>query len=98
MLTPKQSRLLQSLDPEILAMLDLVPVPSHEYKTNLAIQARVNAWIEEARNLPVVKRTLTKMMADRLPWEIIDPSALPVSVRTCRAWACMAGKTISSPF
>lgn len=98
MLTPKQSKLLASLDPEVLAILDLVPVPSHEFKTNQAIQARVEAWIEEARNLTYKPRSLTKMMSDRDPWEIIDPSGLPVSVRACHGWVCMAGKTISSPF
>src|SRR5688500_1680559 len=114
MLTPKHAKLLASLDPEILAILDLVPVPSLEYKTNQAIAARVNAWIEEARtaprkprqicqteepsNLPQVKRSQSGMMSDRLPWEIIDPSGLPVSLRPCRGWACMSGKSISSPF
>lgn len=98
MLTPKQTRLLQSLDPEILAILDLVPVPSHEFKTNQAIEARVNTWIEEARNLTYKPRSLSNVMSGRDPWEIIDPGALPVSDRPYRAWACMAGKTVSSPF
>jgi hypothetical protein len=98
MLTPKQSKLLQSLDPELLAILDLIPVPSHEFKTNQAIAARIDTWISEAQNLPVVKRSLTKMMSDRAPWDIIDPGAIPVSVQACHGWACMSGKSILSPF
>lgn len=98
MLTPKQTRLLTSLDPEVLAILDLIPVPSIEFKNNQAIQARVNAWIEEARNLTYKPRSLSRMMSDRDPWEIIDPSGLPVSDRPYRAWTCLAGKTVSSPF
>jgi len=97
-LTPKQLRLLQSLDPEVLAILDLTPVPSQEFKTNQAIAARVEQWIEEARNKPVVKRTISKGYQSTNPWVIVDLSGLPESDRPMRGWQCMAGKTIRAPF
>jgi len=59
-LTPKQLHLLASINPEILAILDLVPVPSLEYKTNQAIEARVNTWLDEASNATHKPRQITK--------------------------------------
>jgi hypothetical protein len=113
MLTPKQAKLLASIDPEILAILDLVPVPSLEYKTNQAIQARVNAWIEEAgntplkprqicqieeaSNLPQVKRSIKCAQTNRLPWTI-DPERSNEVLRPFKAWGCLSGKNILSPF
>lgn len=98
MLTPKQSHLLASLDPEVLAILDLTPVPSQEFKTNQAIAARVEGWIQTAALQPIRARQIAKPCQDIDPWSIVDLSGLPESDRPMRGWQCMAGKTIRAPF
>lgn len=98
MLTPKQSKLLASLDPEVLAILDLTPVPSQEFKTNQAIAARVEGWIRETELKPYRPRSVTSPYPTTNPWSIVDLSGLPESDRPMRGWQCMTGKTIRAPF
>lgn len=98
MLTPKQAKLLASLDPEALAILGLTPVPSQEFKTNQAIDARVEAWIAEAQNKPYKTRSIINPYQTTNPWEIVDYSAIPESERPMRGWSCTAGKTIRCIF
>jgi hypothetical protein len=59
MITPKQQLLLNKLlisNPELEA-LDLVVVPSPEYRWSTAVSNRVETILQEIRNKPVVKRS-----------------------------------------
>lgn len=57
MITPKQQRLLNSIDPEIIDQLGLSPIPSPEYKYSRSVSSRVEEIWQELKNKTVVKRS-----------------------------------------
>lgn len=98
-LTPGESRILQHPN-VILAtqLLDLTPVPSKSYKTNIAIADRVNQWVSGFAHTPKAAITTPRSTQRSSPWTIVDPGACVEAVHPFKGWPSLAGKTITCIF
>jgi hypothetical protein len=78
-LTPGEQDILQH--PNVLLavdLLDLVPVPSKTYKTNIAIAARVDTWLSDFITAPPRPASPPRTMVDIWLTPIVDPSSLKI--------------------
>jgi len=102
MLTPKQTRLLNHPNVQLLiTSLQCEPTLSAEFKYSKAVEARVSQILntmEKAVSLPVVKRSVSVEIEDTTPFKKIDLSACIEVEHTFKSWKSMAGKTIKAPF
>jgi hypothetical protein len=75
-LTPGEADIF-SLDnvQEAITLLDLVPVPSKSFKTNIAIETRVSTWLAEAPNSRAAVISAPRTILDMWATPIVDPGA-----------------------
>lgn len=102
MLTPKQTKLLNSPQVQLLIQhFQAEPTPSIEFKIAKAIESRINEWtqtFEKANSLPVVARTLSNQGESTSLFKKIDPRACIEAEYTMKAWKSTVGKKIMAPF
>lgn len=90
MITPKQKLLLNKIQNQhpYLKSLDLIPIPSPEFKKSKAIQARVETifkTLEKASNSPVDKRSVLKTDSNWSDGEFVPPGP-PIEPEERNKW------------
>jgi hypothetical protein len=75
-LTPGEAELFVAPNvQEAIHLLDLIPVPSKSFKTNLAVDSRISTWLAEAPNSPTAVISAPRTILDMWATPIVDPGA-----------------------